>query len=146
MKKNNNERGFTLIESLIVLSIFLLIMTISALMISPRIQRMDDEAFFAKFKADILYAQNYALANQTIVSVFILPDQNEYRFVDGQQTILTHTYNERYQVIERTMPLYFQFSANGNVNKFGYFYVQTDDVKYQVMFQIGRGRFYVTEE
>ncbi|MDQ0269425.1 competence protein ComGD [Cytobacillus purgationiresistens] len=125
---------------------FLLIVSLSVLMIQPKMQSLDENMFFTKFKADILFAQQYALANQTYVNVFIPQGSHRYMLADGYTMILDHEFSERYSIIERTMPRTFQFHPNGNINMFGYFYVQTDNSKYKVMFQIGRGRFYVTEE
>jgi len=145
---SQNQKGFTLIESLIVLSVFMIISSITVFYLKPQHSVIEDEVFFTQLQADLLYAQQYAISHQHEVSVIFV--QNEYRYYMvlqyGLPPFIERNYSTNFNLREGTIPLYFKFLSDGNVNKFGSFFIYTKKKNYRLTFLIGRGRFYVTEQ
>ncbi|MBM4762276.1 competence type IV pilus minor pilin ComGD [Bacillus sp. B15-48] len=141
------RNGFTLIETLLVLTIFLVMSFASTILLQPVNTLLEKQLFFSQLKSDFLYAQQYAISRQEEVTIHIMPEANYYyirsRF-NGPMLIERH-YSPGVKVRESPMN-YFQFTANGNTNKFGSLYVEIDDRLYRMTMLIGRGRFYVVEE
>ncbi|MEH7178733.1 competence type IV pilus minor pilin ComGD [Neobacillus vireti] len=142
----HNQKGFTLIESLIVLSIFMLISSITAFSFKPQFTSANDKAFISQFKADLYYGQQYAISHQMDVKVIFYENDHLYALVAGTARILERDYSPKITVIQGTIPLYFKFTPNGNVDRFGTMFITTPIKSYRLTVLIGKGRFYVIEE
>ncbi|NWQ40009.1 type II secretion system protein [Bacillus sp. EB106-08-02-XG196] len=141
-----NQNGFTLIESLIVLSIFLIISSITVFSIKPQYQIATTKSFISQLKADLFYGQQYAIANQTEVSVIFIENEHTYVIAAGVNSIVERNYSPRVTVGQGTIPLYFKYNRNGNVDRFGTIFIRTPQEDYKLTLLIGKGRFYVLEE
>jgi len=141
-----NQKGFTLIESLIVLSIFLIVSSITAFSLKPQFHSVNDKAFIIQLKADLYYGQQYAIANQMDVKVIFYEYEHKYVLVAGSNQIVERTHSPKIRVSQGTIPLYFKFSPNGNLDRFGSLFIRTEQKLYRLTFLIGKGRFYVVEE
>ena len=141
----NDQNGFTLIESLLVLSIFMIISSITVFSLKPQHSVLEDEAFLTQLKADLYYSQQYAISHQHEVSVVILPAQYKYYMLLRPELppIIMRNYSKNINLATSTLPLYFKFLNDGNVNQFGTLLIQTTNKTYQMTVLIGKGRFYV---
>jgi competence protein ComGD len=143
-----NEKGFTLTEILLVFSIFLLLSAITLINLNPQYTSIEKNMFFSGFKSDLFYAQQYAISHQTTITVNIMSERNYYYFrenINGP-IIREHYFSDEVKITEGSMPLYFQFLPDGNISRFGSFFIRIGAKTYRMTFQIGKGRFYVTEE
>jgi competence protein ComGD len=145
---NQNQKGFTLTESLVVLSIFMILTSITVFSLKPQYSMIDEAAFFTQLKGDLYYAQTYAISRQHEVNVTFMP--NEYKYFmylnANAPPIVNRTYSTNFYVKEGSLPLYFKFLSDGNINKFGSLIIKTKTKTYRMTFLIGKGRFYVTEQ
>ncbi len=146
-----NQNGFTLIEILFVLSIFLVIASVSTVLLRPQYLQVEREHFVTNLTADLLYSQQYAISQQKHLVVFILPKENRY-FVKEK---LSNKF-----IVERTIPkgikvergtlgaltVDFEFEPDGGVNRFGTIYFTVGKQRYKITLQIGMGRLYVVKE
>jgi competence protein ComGD len=146
-----NQAGFTLTEMLLVFSIFLMIASISAILLRPQYLLFEKERFYSQFKADLLYSQQYAIAQQKSLSVYIVPKENRYYVKEK----LTSKY-----IVEREIPetiivqqgtlgttrISFDYDPSGEMNQFGTLSFIVGGQRYKITFQIGVGRFYVVKE
>lgn len=140
----HNEKGFTLLEAIFVLGIFLLIVSLSTLFLRPHSIQLEKQLFFSQLKADLLYAQQYALTNQKVVSVnFVNPEKFYYIRKQSGELLLRREYSNEIKVLEGSQKLFFRYHSNGNISSFGSIYFYIDGERYQMTFQLGRGRFYV---
>lgn len=139
-----NEKGFTLIESLFVLSIFLLIASLSLLLLRPHHSFLEKEMFFSQLKTDIYYAQHHALTSQKPVTMNFDPRRHYYyvRKYNGE-LLLERYFSDDITVAEGSLKLYLRFNADGNISEFGSLFIYIGDEMYRLTFLIGRGRFYV---
>ncbi|TDL77171.1 type II secretion system protein [Rhodococcus qingshengii] len=142
----NNQNGFTLIESLIVLSIFLIISSITVFSIKPQYQIATNKSFISQLKADLYYGQQYAIANQTEVRVIFIENEHSYVIAAGANSIVERNYSPKITVGQGTIQLYFKYNPNGNVDRFGTIFIRTPQEDYKLTLLIGKGRFYVLEE
>ena len=144
----SNQKGFTLIESLVVLSIFLIISSVTAFSLKPQYNMVDDDTFIVQLKADLLYSQQFAISHQRDVIVNIMAEKHMYAIYENNslQRLVERNYSEKINVIPGTIPLYFKFLKNGNVDRFGSLTIRTNEKRYRMTVLIGRGRFYVVEE
>jgi competence protein ComGD len=141
-----NQKGFTLIESLIVLSILLIISSITAFSINPQYYSATDKTFIAQLKADLYYGQQYAIANQMEVKVIFYEHEHMYLISTGNKQLVERHHSPTITVTQGTIQLVFKFNSNGNVDRFGTLYIRTQQKNYRLTLLIGKGRFYVTEE
>ncbi|MGJ7921351.1 competence type IV pilus minor pilin ComGD [Neobacillus sp. LXY-4] len=143
-----NEKGFTLTETLLVFSIFLVISFASLFLLKPQYYYLEKSVFFSQLKSDLFLAQQYAISHQTTITVNIMSERNYYYFrenINGP-ILLEREYSNEIKITEGTLPLYFQFLADGNISRFGSFFIRIGAETYRMTFQIGKGRFYVTKE
>ncbi|WHX99295.1 competence type IV pilus minor pilin ComGD [Neobacillus sp. DY30] len=141
-----NQRGFTLIESLIVLSIFLIISSITVFSIKPQYYSTSDKAFISQLKADLYYGQQYAIANQMEVKVVFYEHEHKYKIGTSSISLVERNHSSTIRVTQGSIQLIFKFNPNGNVDRFGTLFIRTQQKDYRLTLLIGKGRFYVTEE
>lgn len=143
-----SEKGFTLVEALLVLSVFMIISSITAFSLKPQYERAEIDAFLTQFEADLFYAQQYAISHQHEITINLQFSQHYYYVRDryDQPQIIRRTYSEKINVIPLSQPFSFKFTGDGNINKFGVWDIQCGAKMYRMTFQIGKGRFYVVEK
>nr|WP_284036031.1 competence type IV pilus minor pilin ComGD [Neobacillus sp. 114] len=126
----------------------MILSSVTVFSVKPQHTLVEDEALLTQLKADLFYAQSYAMSHQQEVSVVILPNESKYSLVlrSDQPHLLDRSYSSSFHIIEGSMPLYFKFQPDGNVNKFGSFFIETEKKTYRMTILIGKGRFYVTEQ
>jgi competence protein ComGD len=146
-----NQSGFTLIEILLVFSVFLVITSVSAILLRPQYLLFEKERFYSQFKADLLYSQQYAIAQQKNLSVYIIPIESRYyvkekltnKYIVDRKVPETITFE---QGTLGTMRISFDYDPSGEMNQFGTLIFSVGGQRYKITFQIGVGRFYVVKE
>jgi competence protein ComGD len=143
-----NEKGFTLIESLIVLSIFLILSLITIFSVKPQYEMTISEEFLTQLQADLFYAQQYAISHQKEVTIIILSDQHYYYIRErfDLPLVVERHFSQNIIVTPGSLPLSFKFLPDGNSSKFGSIYIQCGIKHFRMTFLLGMGRFYVIEE
>jgi competence protein ComGD len=146
-----NQSGFTLIESIIVLSIFLLISSLSLYLVKPHYLLFEKERFISLFTSDILFSQQYAISHQKRLAVYIEHKENYYYVLDikANKKIIDREIPASVVVEQGTLgkrDIEFDILPDGGTTKFGTFFFTVEQNRYRVVFQIGAGRFYVIKE
>jgi competence protein ComGD len=142
------QSGFTFIEMLLVFSIFLIIASVSIILIKPHYLNLEKEQFLSNLERDILYSQQYAMSHQRVIVFYIIPQERHYMAKDRfENRIIVERQIPKSILIEQgTLPFQFEFKADGVISRFGTVYFRLSDERYKITFQIGRGRFYVVKE
>jgi competence protein ComGD len=142
------EKGFTLIESLFVLAVFLIIISVSAVCFKQQYVRMQSEAFLNQLQSDLFFGQQYAISHQHTVSVIFFPDQHYYmlRYTPTSPPFVTRYYSNNITVSPGTLTLFFDLTPSGFASKSGALSIHCGSKHYQLTVLIGKGRFYVVEE
>lgn len=124
-----------------------MIVSLPFLFIHPHKSLLEKHLFFSRLKADLLYAQNYAITNQELVSVnFNTTEHFYYIRRYNSELLLERKYAKGIAVFPGSMNLHFRFLSSGNISNFGTIFIEIDQVRYRLTFLIGRGRFYVSKE
>lgn len=143
-----HQFGFTLIEMLFVLSIFLIIISISAALIRPQYLMVEKERFYSQLKSDLLYAQQYAISRQQPVVVYLRPQENKYLISEnlGGNLIVEREFSKAIEFGQGTLKPIFQFGNNGSIAQFGTVQFSVGEQKYVITIQIGVGRIKIAKE
>lgn len=148
-KLMKNSQGFTLVEMLVVLSAFFMLSLTAAFLFTPQSYLLEKNLFFSQLKSDLLYAQQYAISHQQKVTVHIMPENNYYYIRGTDYTeayLIKRNYSKKIKVSKGSMKLFFNYMPDGNIDSFGSLFIGIGKRTYKMMFLIGKGRFYVTEE
>ncbi|PKG25712.1 competence type IV pilus minor pilin ComGD [Niallia nealsonii] len=142
-----NEKGFTLLEMMVALSIFMILLSLSFLVFKPQMEMVKGNTFFTQLQADLFYAQSYALSHQMRMYVQFTPSKKEYAIKGDIATgeIIYRKYDETIVINEDRVSFNFSILPNGNMSKFATYPFSIDEKKYTLTIQIGQGRFYVTK-
>ncbi len=142
-----DEHGFTLIELLIVMSILLILLSIPIIKFSSYHQTKLIDQFFIELENDVLFAQQYAISHSDTVKVYFYNSTSSYKIFSGNNnmTLLTRNYDSAITIEPLTLGTNVTFRSNGNVSKSGTMRVLFKKDKYNVVFQLGKGRFYVSK-
>src|SRR5699024_603396 len=143
--KRQNEHGFTMIELLIVLTIWSVLLLIVVRVPTKQIYVQQEKAFLNTFQMDVLYVQSISMGagDKKIKIVF---KEDRYEIVKGTNNSL---------IKKRPIPKSFNmkmgnfhqisFDQYGRIPKGGHFDIETPYTKYQVIFPLGKGRCYIIE-
>ncbi|PKR78983.1 hypothetical protein CEY16_04310 [Halalkalibacillus sediminis] len=143
----NKNRGFTLIETLIVLSILFLI---SSLIYFPYQLNQKDktiESFLNQFEKDIYMMQQFSTLHQKRLLLYIEPSNSRYFIVDNplSQPVVDRSYDSAITIELNRFSNPFRFSVNGSPMGPGTFNIHHQSSSYKITFPFGRGRYYVSE-
>ncbi|CAH0345721.1 competence type IV pilus minor pilin ComGD [Bacillus sp. CECT 9360] len=145
-RNNCKDGGFTLIEMLVVLTIFLLIFSLASSLFPHFMKNQETEQFLRQLSDDIHYAQAYAISHQEFTEVVI----------DQKPGTTGETYHVRNamkgKLYERKIPkdlvissgsmnLKITFTPNGNIATVGTWFIESPLHSYKITFNIGKGRF-----
>lgn len=145
MRFSQNEKGFTLIEMLLVLMIVIVVSSIALNVTIKNIKVDQTKEFFRQFQIDMHYLQSYAMAYKETVRVLYVKDGKEYIGIVGTNKI----------VLRRTMPegysgntantFVLQYLPNGNVSRVGALTFHTPEGGRRLKVYIGKGRLQLDE-
>ncbi len=141
----NNSRGFTLVETLLVLLITSLLMLPSMILLFPTMNHIEDKLFINQFKADIQYLQSYALAEKQSIYLQFYPQSGKYQAFINHQLILTKRSFPLGSSMVQTNFQKLTIYPNGSIQPFGTLYFKMHGILKKVTFYIGQGRFDVQE-
>lgn len=136
--KNNN--GFTLMESLVVLSIVVIMIGILGLNNKTLYNEGAFERFYENFQNDIYFAQMWSISNKRKSSIEL--KSNEYIIKYGEME-KTYTYDTRLQVSSNFPNNTIYFNERGYINQAGTVTVCDKSDCHDIVFNLGNGRFYV---
>ncbi|MCD7033127.1 type II secretion system GspH family protein [Metabacillus sp. GX 13764] len=146
MKRQSNEEGFTLIESLIVLLIFIVLSLALVVNMKPAKEHAVISQFFEQLEKDILYAQQHAVVSQNSYYFIYSASSKQYSIRSSgiyPQKLIERAYNEEITMTKQTMPYTFYFDPQGNISASGTILVQYKEQHYLIKFYLGKGRFHV---
>jgi competence protein ComGD len=143
-----NEEGFTLIEVLIVLGCLTLMLAVVNTITYKMFETYEQKAFLNQLEKDIYYAQLYAIENRKYILIRFMTDENEYS---------AYSYSTSKHIITTRKAESIQFKKVGNVTVT---YIPSGNIQspvtitltdkkgkaiYRLVFQLGRGRFYISK-
>lgn len=141
----NNQQGFTIVESLIVLAVIVLFAQLSIVSIQKFYQKVEKNLFFDQLQTDIYYAKAKAINQKSSVILEFFPQLNKYEIYNFQdERGLVREFPESVQ-IKRTNLQRIYFRETGTISSFGTVTFEYEGKEIKLIFNIGQGRFYVEE-
>ncbi|KPB05209.1 competence type IV pilus minor pilin ComGD [Bacillus sp. CHD6a] len=145
--KYRTNGGYTLLESLLVISIVSVLLSVTVLTLNSTEESYISEQFNEQLSNDLLFAQQYALSSKKSVYIIFTPSENYYRIRQGTfqiNELVVREYHSSIKIDTRTMGQRITYHGNGSINRSGAIAIYVDDKKlYQYVFTLGKGRFYV---
>lgn len=137
------KNGFTLVETMIVLTIFSLFILISTPFNITRIQAYQEKLFLESFEMDILFIQQLATNSHEIIYLEFL--ESEYRVGTMKKTMFKRHYPKTWIINRQTLPD-ISFLKTGTIRKSGAMSIKTPYAKYNIIFGLGKGRCRIEKE
>ncbi|RJS59682.1 competence type IV pilus minor pilin ComGD [Bacillus sp. PK3_68] len=143
-----SDEGFTLVETMVILTVIVVLLSVAVLPFPRVAADFEKQQFLNQLQADLFLAQSYAIAKQEVVEVRFIYTENRYTI--RPLTAPTNLF------VQRSMPdtiryvdgslAKLSFLPNGNTSSFGTVHFEYLDRHISLIFQIGKGRFYVKEQ
>lgn len=147
-KVSNEEGFFTLIEGIIVLIIVAIIIGLPSVKLSKLNTQIDSDIFINQLASEITLLQQNAILNGEMTVLEVEPSQNQFRLSVMQNK---HSSLNKTMKVPKDMKLYggykrFSFRPySGNITQVDRIRLSNASKTYEIVFQIGSGRFYVRE-
>lgn len=142
MIKSQNH-GFSLIELLIALGIWILIFSLSVPLLVKDLNQIKAKGFFDTLQSDVLYAQSLAMRSKDNVRLILSPTR--YVIVENQAVLLARDYPEQWTFDTSFTMNNINFDAHGRILNPGSIQIKTPQRNYRMVFPFGTGRGYVVE-
>lgn len=146
---DRNEGGFTLLEMMIVLAVFIVCFGAALIPLRTVAENVRDRQFFEQVERDLFAAQAYAVAkNKNVIVDFLEAEGSHYHiytFEQPRKTIMLREIPDRF-LLDRRGISSIKFLRTGTTNRFGTLYFTAGEKNIKLTFLIGRGRFYFSEE
>lgn len=138
------HNGFTLLEVLVVLAIVHTMMFVTIVKIEPLMQHYRLYWFMKQLETDVFYAQESAIARGQTVSLRFSPDRHQYFVFTGSisSPLFTRSYDPHIDLQFATLGSEIKFLSSGNISKSGTFFISSGSIIYEMVFMLGKGRFY----
>jgi competence protein ComGD len=140
-----NDKGFSLVEVMASLLLASIIAMTAVLPVKDIAAQMQSEYLLNQLQQDLHAMQLYAMKSGKEVN-FRFYENGQYRAVSEGEVLMERV--PRYPLAFRPLSLslnQLQFNPNGNIRSFGQLRVEAAAKNYNLVFQIGRGRFYFLE-
>lgn len=138
MQKNlKSQKGFTLIEMLLVLFIVSTLLFIASVGLKKTYDDIVISTFLNTFENDIYTAQALAISSNSKVKIKFYDGYYEIVHTDGYKRY----YNSNIIIDENNIEELY-FNKNGNISQGGTMYIYYEEYEYKFIFNLGMGRFY----
>ncbi|MBY6035518.1 prepilin-type N-terminal cleavage/methylation domain-containing protein [Fictibacillus nanhaiensis] len=142
-----NRFGYLLIEMMIVLLIIGIISAVAYPRYDSFIKNRKTEYFIDSFQREVTHMQQRAITEGRIYSLTI---DNKNHFYEvrgyGSNKPVKRFFPEFITFEGHSMLLSVQFNQYGNISRAGTLFIHSGNHSYKMVFQIGKGKFYVTKQ
>ncbi|MGY2609842.1 comG operon protein ComGD [Bacillus pretiosus] len=137
------QKGFTLLEMLLVLFAISVLSMVTYFNVHSLHEKQKVEQFLRQFSNDILYMQQLAINRQKHYTLRWYKDKHMYYIgeLSTNLTIIKREYDSDIQIDLNTFPNPMTYNPSGNINRGGTILLSYRSYKYEIVFQLGRGRF-----
>ncbi|MBS4217161.1 GspH/FimT family pseudopilin [Bacillus sp. FJAT-49711] len=144
---NKNNKGFTLLEVLIVISVMTIIFSFSFFTMKSFWGLMQKNMFLNQLQSDIYFAHSYAINQQETIIFRFSSINQQYQAVtkDTNDVMIQRKFPAAIKIVESNIPS-FSITPDGNVSNFGTMILSINEKRVKITFYIGRGRFLIEEQ
>ncbi|KPU53159.1 MULTISPECIES: comG operon protein ComGD [Bacillus] len=137
------QKGFTFLEMLLVLFAISVLSMVTYFNVHSLYEKQKIEQFLRQFSNDILYMQQLAINRQKHYTLRWHKDRHMYYIGESSTNfaIIKREYDSDIQLDLNTFPNPMTYNPSGNINRGGTILLSYRSYKYEIVFQLGRGRF-----
>ena len=137
------QKGFTLLEMLLVLFAISVLSMVTYFHVHSLYEKQKIEQFLRQFSNDILYMQQLAINRQKHYTLRWHKDRHMYYIGESStdHSIIKREYDSDIQLDLNIFPNPMTYNPSGNINRGGTILLSYRSYKYEIVFQLGRGRF-----
>ncbi|EJQ03341.1 comG operon protein ComGD [Bacillus paranthracis] len=137
------QKGFTLLEMLLILFAISVLSMVTYFHVHSLYEKQKIEQFLRQFSNDILYMQQLAINRQKHYTLRWHKDRHMYYIGESStdHSIIKREYDSDIQLDLNTFPNPMTYNPSGNINRGGTILLSYRSYKYEIVFQLGRGRF-----
>ncbi|MBP3972726.1 comG operon protein ComGD [Bacillus sp. WL1] len=137
------QKSFTLLEMLLVLFAISVLSMVTYFNVHSLYEKQKIEQFLRQFSNDILYMQQLAINRQKHYTLRWYKDRHMYYIGESSTdlSIIKREYDSDIQLDLNTFPNPMTYNPSGNINRGGTILLSYRSYKYEIVFQLGRGRF-----
>ncbi|MDC3415509.1 competence type IV pilus minor pilin ComGD [Aquibacillus salsiterrae] len=144
---NHKQAGFTMIELVIVLSIFSVMLSIFGLFQHQLIGKYQTEHALSLLQDDILLLQKRSIVKNENIQMYIYPQTKTYEIKQGGlgKILITRQLPTDWEIQLNTLAMPIAFTTNGTIKNPGVMTIKAANKSYKLYFPFGKGRCYVVE-
>ncbi|MBM7701548.1 competence type IV pilus minor pilin ComGD [Metabacillus iocasae] len=144
-KKRNNQCAFTLLEMLVVLCVIQVMTSVLFLVVQPLMEHYRIQLFLKQLQTDLFYTQQIAMSRGQGGTFSFNNENATYSVVQRQEVLFEKSYDEQIFVSSVSGLNSIRYNQRGNISQGRTYIIRSGDTAYRLVFQLGRGRFYVEE-
>lgn len=144
LKVNSNQKGFSLLEVLVVLFIWSILLLLVVPINHSIVETQQEEYFFKTFAYDVLYTQSLSTTTKDYVQINLYEDRYIIRKGYKGEILLSQNLPSGWVIKSKTYHT-ISFDDKGRIRMPGTFYIQTKKREYAVVFPFGKGRYHIVE-
>ncbi len=143
--KQNASKGFTLVELLITLTIVLVILHFSITQINHVNEEQTFEQFIDTLQRDVFAMQQYTITTREMLSLHFNNSEHYYVIYKSplEPELIRRYYDPNIKLNFTTLENPVRFQLSGNIINPGRILATYFNDKYEIIFPLGKGRFYV---
>lgn len=141
-----NEKGFTLIESLLVLTILGIITTITLQIVLKTSEDEALDAFLNQLQLDVLTAQSYSIEKKQLVNIVFIVEKNIYKIKDHDGKTIYIREGPENLIFSPNSNLKRISFVSGKLRSFGTVNIRYGERRIELIVYIERGRTKVVEQ
>lgn len=139
------NKGFTLIEMIIVISILSMIMMLTMFLSINAIDKVDLTNGIYDLETKLEYLETKSIATKKPILVWFKPNSEKIYYQIERNQIQTLTlYKGNISKDNKFTTLV--YDGEGNINQFGTLKIIFNNKKYKIIFRIEKGRYRIVEE
>lgn len=140
-----NNKGFTLIEMIIVLSILSIIVLITIYISINSVDKLGLTNGISDFETKLEYLETKSLSTKQPILVWFKPNSNKIQYQTYKGDIQSiNLYKGKVSKDNKFTKLV--YDGKGNINQFGTLKLEFNNKHYLVIFRIEKGRYRIVEE
>ncbi|GIN96370.1 hypothetical protein J6TS1_22400 [Siminovitchia terrae] len=146
-EKLRSNKGFTLLESLVVLLVVSVVLLFGMITVNPMMEWMQKKMFVSQLRSDLYHAHSHAINRKERVSVSFSRGSSQYSATgDSTGVLFIRDLPPPVKITGGSLKqLRFHITPDGTINNFGIVNFALNDQPIELIFHIGRGRFVVKE-
>ena len=134
-----NEKGFTMLEMLLVLMIVMVVSSSVLFLISPKMKKVEEERFYKQLHLDILRLQAISIGDLGYTVLDFPNNRTKYEGKMRGVLLFEKEFPKHIRLSSNSSLKDIAFHPNGNISDFGNLLFKTDDGEKRMTVYIGRG-------